>query len=83
MDKEDPGINPDALAARRDRHASDPDVQQRLWYRVYRDHRNDEAPQTIVLDRASVARLAGYGAGVSVEVREQITNPFAPRVSAT
>lgn len=31
----------------------------------------------------SMAGLAGYGAGVSVEVREQITNPFAPRVSAT
>lgn len=31
----------------------------------------------------SMVGLAGYGAGVSVEVREQITSPFAPRVSAT
>lgn len=41
--QEDPRIDPDAVAARRGPLPSDPDAQQRLWYKIYRDHRNDEA----------------------------------------
>ncbi len=41
--KEDSRIDADAVAARRGPLPSDPDAQQRLWYKIYRDHRNDEA----------------------------------------
>ena len=39
----DSRIDPDVVAARRNPLPSDPDAQQRLWYKIYRDHRNDEA----------------------------------------
>ena len=41
--REDSRIDGEAIAARRGPLPSDPDEQQRLWYKIYRDHRNDEA----------------------------------------
>jgi len=41
--KEDSRIDADTVVARRGPLPSDPNAQQRLWYKIYRDHRNDEA----------------------------------------
>lgn len=40
---EDSRIDPGAIAARHAPLPSEPGAQQRLWYKIYREHRNDEA----------------------------------------
>lgn len=39
----DSRIDADAVAARRGPLPSKPEAQQRLWYKIYREHRNDES----------------------------------------